>query len=99
MINGDIAALQEALNRDPALVRARSSRICCFDPAVHRATLLRYMAASGVEAALLQPDASADMCGDSVRRHEHAGFEQPPGAGCLQAPLLAPVLEFGAAIE
>ena len=41
---------QDALRRDPALVRARSSRVCCFDPPVHRATLLHYVAANGVEA-------------------------------------------------
>jgi ankyrin repeat protein len=50
VVNGDIAALQDALRHDPALIRARSSRVCCFDPPVHRATLLHYMAANGVEA-------------------------------------------------
>ena len=50
VINGDIGALQDALHRDPALVRARSGRVCCFDPPVHRATLLHYVAANGVEA-------------------------------------------------
>ena len=41
--------LDDALRRDPDLVRARSSRVCCFDPPVHRATLLHYVAANGVE--------------------------------------------------
>ena len=50
VVNGDLAALQDALRRDRALVRARSSRVCCFDPPVHRATLLHYVAANGVEA-------------------------------------------------
>jgi ankyrin repeat protein len=50
VVNGDLAALQNALRRDPALVRARSNRVCCFDPPVHRATLLHYTAANGVEA-------------------------------------------------
>ena len=50
VINGDLAALDDALRRDPALVRARSSRVCGFDPPVHRATLLHYIAANGVEA-------------------------------------------------
>jgi len=50
VINGDLGALQDALRADPTLVRARSSRICCFDPPVHRATLLHYVAANGVEA-------------------------------------------------
>ncbi len=36
VINGDLAALEDALRGDPALVRARSSRVCCFDPPVHR---------------------------------------------------------------
>lgn len=49
VINGDLAALKEALRRDPAIIRARSSRVCCFDPPVHRATLLHYVAANGVE--------------------------------------------------
>ena len=49
VINGDLARLEDALRRDPALIRARSSRVCCFDPPVHRATLLHYVAANGVE--------------------------------------------------
>jgi ankyrin repeat protein len=50
VINGDLAALEDGLRRDPALVHARSSRFCCFDPpVVHRATLLHYVAANGVE--------------------------------------------------
>jgi hypothetical protein len=50
VVNGDLAALQDALRRDPALVRARSNRVCAFDPPMHRATLLHYVAANGVEA-------------------------------------------------
>src|SRR6202022_2303794 len=50
VVNGDLAALEDALRRDPALARARSSRVCCFGPPVHRATLLHYVAANGVEA-------------------------------------------------
>jgi ankyrin repeat protein len=49
VIAGDLDTLQDALRRDPALVRARSGRRCCFDPPVHRATLLHYIAANGVE--------------------------------------------------
>jgi hypothetical protein len=49
VVSGDLAALEAALARNPDLVRARSSRICCFDPPVHRATLLHYVAANGVE--------------------------------------------------
>jgi ankyrin repeat protein len=50
VINGDLGALRDALRRDPALVRARSTRVCHFDPPMHRATLLHYVAANGVEA-------------------------------------------------
>ena len=49
VVNGDLAALEAALRRDRALVHARSTRVCCFDPPVHRATLLHYVAANGVE--------------------------------------------------
>src|SRR5438552_15942416 len=34
VVNGDLAGLDDALRRDPDLVRARSSRVCCFDPPV-----------------------------------------------------------------
>ena len=78
MVNGDLAALQDALRRAPRLVSARSNRVCCFDPPVHRATLLHYVAANGVEAyrqktppnavevarALLQADAEPDALAD-----------------------------------
>jgi ankyrin repeat protein len=37
------------LDGDPSLVHARSTRVTCFDPPVHRATLLHYLAANGVE--------------------------------------------------
>jgi ankyrin repeat protein len=50
VVNGELAALEDALRRDPSLVHARSGRVCCFDPPVHHATLLHYVAANGVEA-------------------------------------------------
>jgi hypothetical protein len=59
VVNGDLAALEEALHRDCALVRARSSRVCAFDPQIHRATLLHYVAANGVEACRQQTPANA----------------------------------------
>ena len=37
------------LGANPELVRARSTRVTHFDPPVHRATLLHYVAANGVE--------------------------------------------------
>jgi hypothetical protein len=49
VVSGGLAALEDALTRNPALVHARSTRVCCFDPPVHRATLLHYVAANGVE--------------------------------------------------
>ena len=78
VVDGDLVALQDALRRAPRLVRARSNRVCCFDPPVHRATLLHYVAANGVEAyrqktppnavevarALLQADAEPDALAD-----------------------------------
>lgn len=42
VVHGDVATLERLLSTDPALVRARSER-------VHRATLLHYVAANGVE--------------------------------------------------
>ena len=50
VVAGDLGSLQDALRRDPALVHARSNRVCGFDPPMHRATLLHYIAANGVEA-------------------------------------------------
>ena len=50
VVNGDLTSLEDALRRIPALVRGRSRRLCFFDPPVmHRATLLHYVAANGVE--------------------------------------------------
>ena len=49
VIDGDAATLSRLLREDPELVRARSTRVNFFDPPVHRATLLHYLAANGVE--------------------------------------------------
>jgi ankyrin repeat protein len=49
VIAGNIATLQTLLREHPELVRARSTRITHFDPPVHRAMLLHYIAANGVE--------------------------------------------------
>jgi ankyrin repeat protein len=49
VIGGEVVALEALLARDPTLVRARSTRRTCFDPSVHAATLLHYVAANGVE--------------------------------------------------
>jgi len=49
VITGDLATLESLLREQPALVRARSTRRTHHDPPVHRATLLHYVAANGVE--------------------------------------------------
>lgn len=49
VIHGDLPALESLLRAEPQLVRIRSMRVCCFDPPAHRATLLHYIAANGVE--------------------------------------------------
>jgi ankyrin repeat protein len=49
LITGDVATLESLLRENPELVRARSTRVTHFDPPVHRATLLHYVAANGVE--------------------------------------------------
>ncbi|HYM09704.1 MAG TPA: ankyrin repeat domain-containing protein [Bryobacterales bacterium] len=49
VISGDVAALESLLRQNPELVQARSTRVTHFDPPVHRATLLHYVAANGVE--------------------------------------------------
>ncbi len=49
VITGDLSALESSLRDHPELIRARSTRITHLDPPVHRATLLHYVAANGVE--------------------------------------------------
>lgn len=49
VIDGDLDVLRASLQDDPELVRARSTRVTCFDPPVHGAMLLHYVAANGVE--------------------------------------------------
>jgi len=49
VVDGDAAMLRNLLREDADLARARSTRVTHFDPPVHRATLLHYMAANGVE--------------------------------------------------
>jgi ankyrin repeat protein len=78
VIGGDEATLRSLLREHPELVRARSTRVTHFDPPVHRATLLHYVAANGVEGyrqktpqnavdiarTLLQAGAEADALAD-----------------------------------
>lgn len=49
VVDGDLPTLRASLRDDPTLVRARSTRVTCFDPPVHGATLLHYVAANGIE--------------------------------------------------
>src|SRR6266704_327912 len=49
VITGDSGTLERRLRADPELVRARAARITPHDPPKHRATLLHYVAANGVE--------------------------------------------------
>lgn len=48
-IDGDLHGLQALLREDPGVAHGRSTRRTCFDPPVHGATLLHYVAANGVE--------------------------------------------------
>jgi ankyrin repeat protein len=49
VVDGDATALAALLGAHAELARACSSRVTHFDPPVHRATLLHYVAANGVE--------------------------------------------------
>lgn len=49
VVDGDVDGLRRLLDADPALVHARSTRRTHFDPPEHRAMLLHYVAANGVE--------------------------------------------------
>lgn len=49
VITGDLPSLRSLLSKHPDLVLARSTRITNHDPAKHRATLLHYIAANGIE--------------------------------------------------
>jgi ankyrin repeat protein len=48
-IAGEVASLRSLLDADPDLVRTRSTRVTPFNPRRHRATLLHYLSANGVE--------------------------------------------------
>ena len=49
VVQGDLATLESSLHAHPDLVHARSTRVTHFDPPVHGATLLHYVAANGVK--------------------------------------------------
>jgi hypothetical protein len=56
VITGDLTTLESLLRGNPELIRARSTRITHFDPPAHRATLLHYVGANGVEGYRQRPD-------------------------------------------
>jgi ankyrin repeat protein len=72
IVEGEVEALGSQLRADPALVRARSTRVTHFDPPVHRATLLHYVAANGVEG---QNQKTPPTAVDVARRLLDAGAE------------------------
>ncbi|WP_051669717.1 ankyrin repeat domain-containing protein [Bryobacter aggregatus] len=49
VIAGDLDRLRVLLEKHPELIQARSTRVTNFDPPIHRATLLHYLGANGVE--------------------------------------------------
>ncbi len=49
VITGNRPDLEAMLRANPDLVRARSTRLTCHDPPAHRATLLHYLGANGIE--------------------------------------------------
>src|SRR5262249_21603648 len=49
VVEADAAGIRASLSRDPALRRCRSTRATPHDPPEHRAPLLHYVAANGVE--------------------------------------------------
>ena len=49
VVHGHLDTLDSLLRAHPDLVHARSTRVTLFNPPVHRATLLHYVAANGVE--------------------------------------------------
>lgn len=91
IVDGDLPALDAALAADPDLVRARSTRVTWFDPPRHRATLLHYVAANGVEAFRQRtPPAIVDV----TRRLLQAGADPDAladmyGGRCTTLALLA----------
>ena len=78
VIHGDRGALEALLESDPELVRARSARVTNFDPPVHRATLLHYIAANGVEGYRQKSPPNAGEIADVLLR---AGAEPDALAG------------------
>lgn len=108
VVSGDIDTLHAVLRRNPALVRARSSR-------PHHATLLHYVAANGVEDerqrtppnaveiaktlldAGAEVDALADMYGAEYTTLSMLVSSERPARAGLQVALAETLLDHGAA--
>jgi ankyrin repeat protein len=110
IVNGDIAALQQLLQQNPELVRARSTQVT-------RATLLHYVAANGVEdfrqktppnavevtkfllKAGAEPDALAEMYGGQCTTLSMLVSSCHPAKAGVQVALVETLLDFGASVE
>lgn len=110
IVSGDITALREIIEKDPALVHSRSTR-------AHHATLLHYLAANGVEdyrqktppnavaiaqlvlRAGAEPDALADMYEEKCTTLSLLVSSSPPHAAGLQGALAETLLDHGAALD
>jgi hypothetical protein len=74
VVDGDAATLTSLLRENPDLVRARSARVTHFAPPVHRATLLHYVAANGVEGHRQRTLANAvEIAGEDPNRYNPEG--------------------------
>lgn len=107
VVNGDLATLQALLRDHPQLIRARSTRRTPHDPAVHRATLLHYVAANGVEGyrqktpknsveitrTLLEAGAEVDATADMYSGHYTTMSMLVSSCHPAQAGLQAPLAE------
>jgi len=112
VITGDVDTLASRLHERPELVSARSTRITSFDPPVHAATLLHYVAANAVEAyrktpsyavqivkLLLEAGARADMYGQPCTVMCMLVSSCRPAEAGVQVALVNTLLDFGASIE
>ena len=110
IVSGDLAVLKRLLQKDPELVRVRSTR-------EHRAMLLHYVSANGVEGyrqktpknavqiaqvllkAGAEVDAEADVYGGGCTTLGLTATSIHPEQAGVQEELLVLMLEYGAAIE
>jgi Ankyrin repeats (3 copies) len=110
IVNGDLAVLKRLLQKDPELVRVRSTR-------EHRAMLLHYVSANGVEGyrqktpknavqiaqvllkAGAEVDAEADVYGGGCTTLGLTATSFHPEQAGVQEELLMLLLEHGAAVE